>query len=228
MRLVEGRPDHETVYGADPVAVARRWEELGARMLHVVDLDGAMAGELRHLDLVAEILRAVSIPVQVGGGIRDPAAVERLLGLGAARVVLGSVVLRTPGLAREVCARFGDAVVAAIDARGGQVAVQGWRELVQRHPVEVARMVAGWGVRRIIFTDITRDGTLGGPNVEAAAALVRETGLAVIAAGGIASLEDLRRLKGAGVEGVIVGKALYEGTFSLSEAMAVAEGERPC
>lgn len=228
VRLVEGRPDRETVYDEDPVAVARRWQQRGAPMLHVVDLDGAMTGELRHRDLIAAILRAVSVPVQVGGGIRDAATVEWLLGLGAARVVLGSAILRTPELAREVCARFPEAVVAAVDARGGRVALHGWRELADVGPLEVARTVAGWGVRRILYTDVARDGTLAGPNVEAAAALVRETALKVIAAGGIASLEDLRRLKAAGVEGAVVGKALYDGAFTLEEALAVAGGNGRC
>ncbi|MBC7104942.1 MAG: 1-(5-phosphoribosyl)-5-[(5-phosphoribosylamino)methylideneamino]imidazole-4-carboxamide isomerase [Firmicutes bacterium] len=228
VRLVEGRPDRETVYDTDPVSVARRWERRGAPMLHVVDLDGALSGQLRHGELIAAIIRAVSVPVQVGGGIRDTATVERLLGLGAARVVLGSAVLRAPEVVREVCARHPEAVVAAVDARGGRVALRGWRELAEVGPLEVARRVAGWGVRRILYTDVARDGTLGGPDVETAAVLVRETGLKVIAAGGIASLEDLRRLSLAGVEGAVVGKALYDGSFSLEEALATVGGSGPC
>lgn len=228
VRLVEGRLDRETVYSDNPVAMAALWQEQGARMLHVVDLDGAFSGAPKNLDVIREILAAVNIPVQVGGGIRSLEAVERLLEMGAARVILGTVAILKPRLVSEACARYGEAVLVGIDGRNGRVAIEGWGVTVDKGTVELAREMKSLGVRRVVFTDIRRDGTLQGPNVEAIGELARETGLKVVASGGVSTADDLRALKELeplGVDSVIMGKALYAGTVTLDEALAIAAGE---
>ncbi|BAF60714.1 MAG: 1-(5-phosphoribosyl)-5-[(5-phosphoribosylamino)methylideneamino]imidazole-4-carboxamide isomerase [Pelotomaculum sp.] len=228
VRLVEGRLDRETVYSGDPVAVAGMWQSQGARMLHVVDLDGAFSGAPKNLDVIGEILSAVSIPVQVGGGIRSMEAVERLLELGAARVILGTAAILKPQLVAEACARYGEAVLVGIDGRNGRVAIEGWGVTVDKGTVELALEMKRLGIKRAVFTDIRRDGTLRGPNLEAIREFAAATGLKVIASGGVSNAEDLRALKKLeplGVEAVIMGKALYAGTVKMSEALAIASGE---
>ena len=226
--MVEGRPDEETVYAGDPVTVAHRWEVAGAKMLHVVDLDGAFAGRPVHLPLIKEIVAAVEIPVQVGGGIRNRAAVEAVLACGVARVILGTAAAVDSGLLRELVRKFGARVMASVDCRQGVVAVHGWRSLAGLEAVAFGRELKTHGVERVVFTDIARDGTLTGPNIAAVESFARATGLKVIASGGISRLEDiqaLRSLEVVGVEAVIIGRALYDGRFSLEEAIAVAEGK---
>jgi len=227
VRLVEGRPDRQTVYSDNPVTAARRWQEEGAKMLHVVDLDGAFCGMPKNTDVIAAIIKAVDIPVQVGGGIREIEALERLLALGAARVILGTAAVLKPDLVAKACEKYGERVLVGIDGRGGVVAIEGWGVAAQKGTVELALEVKELGVQRVVFTDIKRDGTLKGPNVEACGELARLCGLKVIASGGIATLEDIRDLKELevyGVEAAIVGKALYDGAVTLREAMAAAEG----
>ncbi len=225
MRLTQGRADAEVVYDDDPVAVARRWEAAGAALIHVVDLDGAFAGRPSQLEVVAAIARAVSVPVQVGGGLRTVADVEAALAAGAARAILGTAAIEAPGVVQEACARFGgQRVLVGIDARDGRVAVRGWVAETTRPAPEVAREMAALGVREIVFTDIARDGMLQGPNWTSLGAML-ETGLGVIASGGVASLADVRRLAALaprGVTGVIIGKALYTGAIDLAEAIAAA------
>lgn len=228
VRLVEGRLDQETVYSDDPVAMAALWQEQGARMLHVVDLDGAFSGSPKNPDVIKEILAAVNIPVQVGGGIRTLEAVECLLELGAARVILGTVAILKPELVSEACVRYGEAVLVGIDGRNGRVAIEGWGVTVDKGTVELAQEMKAIGVKRVVFTDIRRDGTLQGPNLEATGELARATGLKVVASGGVSTADDLRLLKKLeplGVDSVIMGKALYAGTVTLSEALAIAAGE---
>lgn len=229
VRLVEGRLDQETIYSNDPVAVAASWQAQGARMLHLVDLDGAFSGSPKNLDIIKEILDAVSIPVQVGGGIRNMQAVELLLEIGAARVILGTAAILKPELVSEACARYGDAVLVGIDGRNGRVAIEGWGLTVDKGTIELAGEMKSKGVKRVVFTDIRRDGTLQGPNLEATGELARATGLKVIASGGVSTADDLRLLKKLeplGVDSVIMGKALYAGTVSISEALAIAAGEK--
>ncbi|AVX19399.1 MAG: 1-(5-phosphoribosyl)-5-[(5-phosphoribosylamino)methylideneamino]imidazole-4-carboxamide isomerase [Bacillota bacterium] len=225
VRLVEGKVENETIYSHDPVAVALGWQELGARMLHLVDLDGAFTGKPYNRTCIEAIVREVKIPVQLGGGIRSLETIEELLNLGVNRVILGTVAINQPALVREAIQRFGEeAIVVGIDAKDGLVAIEGWEATVEKTVGQLAREMVEIGVKRVVFTDVRRDGTLKGPNLDSIAALARESGLRVIASGGVATLADLQALKeleSLGVEAVIVGKALYAGTVNLSEALEV-------
>jgi len=228
VRLLQGQRDRQTVYSSDPVAVAQAWEQAGARRLHVVDLDGAFTGRPQNQELIRAIAAAVQIPVQVGGGIRDEATVETVLELGVAGVILGTAAVTDPHLLARLVARFGDRIMVGIDCRDGLVAVRGWEACAGESGVEVGRRAKALGIERVVFTDIGRDGTLRGPNIEAIAGFCTATRLKVIASGGVSTLDDIRTLKRLahlGVEGVIVGKALYERAFTLQEALAVAEEE---
>jgi len=228
VRLTEGRPDRETVYSNDPVAVASLWEAEGARWLHVVDLDGAFAGRPKNLDIVKKILAAVNIPVQVGGGIRDTGTIAELLAAGAKRVILSTVAIHNPGLVAEACAKYGEAIVVGIDVREGKVAIEGWGVTAEKSPLELAAEMKSFGVERIIFTDVSRDGTLQGPNLSAIREIAGATGMKVIAAGGISTAADLYpffELEPSGVEAVIIGKALYAGTITLKEALRISGRE---
>jgi len=223
VRLVQGRLEAETVYGDDPVLMARRWESGGARWLHLVDLDGAFAGSPQQLELVGRIAAALDIPVQMGGGLRTLEQIESVLAVGVARVVLGTVAVTDPGLVREACSAFGGArVLVGLDAQNGLVAVRGWQDVTSRNILEVAAEIAECGVERLIFTDTTRDGMLTGPNLGTIRELAVRSGLRLIASGGVSCLDDLialRELETLGVEGVILGKALYEGRIRLGEAL---------
>ena len=223
VRLIQGRPEAETVYAADPVAVARRWASGGAQWLHLVDLDGAFAGAPRQLEIVGQIAAAVDIPVQLGGGLRNLEQIESALAAGVARVVLGTVAVIDPGLVREACSAFGSSrVLVGLDARDGLVAVKGWQDVTSRNIMEVAAEIRECGVERLIFTDTARDGMLAGPNLGAIRELAAQSGLRLIASGGMSCLDDvirLRELEPLGVEGVILGKALYEGRIRLEDAL---------
>ncbi|KAF1086426.1 1-(5-phosphoribosyl)-5-((5-phosphoribosylamino)methylideneamino) imidazole-4-carboxamide isomerase [Sporotomaculum syntrophicum] len=229
VRLVEGKLENETIYSDDPVAVARVWQESGARYLHVVDLDGAFAGSPRNLDTIQEIIKAVDMPVEVGGGIRDLPTIEKLLGLGVSRVILGTAAIQNPDLVSQACAHFGsEAIVVGIDARDGKVAIEGWGLTAEKDALELADEIHQLGVSRVVFTDISRDGTLKGPNLEAIKKLTLSCKVKVIASGGVSTIEDiaaLNELAPLGVEGVIIGKALYAGTVNIKEALALAGGE---
>lgn len=228
VRLTEGDFSRETVFADDPAEMARRWADEGAQYLHVVDLDGALGGAPANLDTVARILAAVDIPVQLGGGLRDRRGVEAALASGVARVILGSAAVKDPALVAALCADFGERIVVGIDARNGMVSVEGWSASGGVEAAALAQQMAEAGVRRIIYTDISRDGTLGGVNAAATAHLAKESGLKVIASGGVAGLADIRAVQAVeadGVEGVIVGKAIYTGALSLPAALAAARGE---
>ena len=228
VRLTEGRFDQETVYGDDPAAAALAWEQAGAEYVHVVDLDGALAGEPKNRAAIREIRKQLAVPFQLGGGIRTLAAIDTWLGEGVNRVILGSIAVRQPELVAEACKLFGEQVVVGIDARNGVVAVDGWGESGNLAAEELARRMTTVGVQRFIFTDISRDGTLGGVNVAATEALAKASGAKVIASGGVSGLADIRALKKApGIEGVVIGKALYTGALSLAEALRVAREEEP-
>jgi phosphoribosylformimino-5-aminoimidazole carboxamide ribotide isomerase len=208
--------------------MAALWQEQGARMLHVVDLDGAFAGAPKNLDVLKEILAAVEIPVQMGGGIRSMETVELLLGMGVARVILGTAAILNADLVAEACSKYGEAVLVGIDGRNGQVAIEGWGLTVEKGTVELALDMKHLGVKRVVFTDIRRDGKLQGPNLEATGQLAQATGLKVVASGGVSTLNDLRSIRAMeslGVDAVIMGKALYSGAIDLREALAVADGE---
>ncbi|MCS6841186.1 MAG: 1-(5-phosphoribosyl)-5-[(5-phosphoribosylamino)methylideneamino]imidazole-4-carboxamide isomerase [Roseiflexus sp.] len=220
VRLYQGDFQQVTVYSDDPVAVAQRWVEQGAPRLHLVDLDGARSGRPVHTDIIRTIVQSVGAPVQLGGGLRSYEAVERALALGVQRVVLGTAAIQDPDLLARLVQQFGDAIAVAIDARNGMAATAGWTETAAISAVDLLERVATLGVRRVIYTDILRDGTLSEPNVAATRALVRPGGPAIIASGGISTIAHLRRLAAVGVEGAIVGRALYTGDLSLREALA--------
>jgi phosphoribosylformimino-5-aminoimidazole carboxamide ribotide isomerase len=226
VRLIQGRPEAETVYGADPVAVARRWASCGARWLHLVDLDGAFAGSPQQLEIVGRITAALDIPVQLGGGLRTMEQIESALAAGVARVVLGTVAVTDPGLVREACSAFGsDKVLVGLDARNGLVAVKGWQDVTSRQILEVAAEIRECGVERLIYTDTDRDGMLMGPNLGMIRELAVQSGLRLIASGGVSCLDDVIRLwelEPLGVEGVILGKSLYEGRIRLEDALSAA------
>jgi phosphoribosylformimino-5-aminoimidazole carboxamide ribotide isomerase len=222
VRLIQGDYDQETVYNEDPAAVARDWEAQGAAWIHLVDLDGAKAGRPVNDELIGRIARTVRIPVQAGGGLRTEADVERLLGLGVSRVILGTAAIEDRAFVSRVLARHGDAVAIGIDARDGFVATRGWLETSAVKAEDLAASLAAEGASTFIFTDISRDGMLSGPNVEAIVGLAKASGRTVIASGGVSGPEDLERLAAhasGGVGGAIVGKALYTGRISLAEAV---------
>ncbi|GAB4216307.1 MAG: 1-(5-phosphoribosyl)-5-[(5-phosphoribosylamino) methylideneamino]imidazole-4-carboxamide isomerase [Roseiflexaceae bacterium] len=220
VRLYQGDFDKATVYSEDPTAAARRWAEQGARWLHVVDLDGAKVGHPVNTDTILAIVRSINIPVQLGGGLRTDVSVRAALDLGVSRVILGTAAVRDPGLVSRLVARHGDAIAVGVDARDGLVATSGWTESATVYAVDLVEQMAQIGISRIVYTDITRDGTLTEPNFGATAALVRPGGPAIIASGGVCRVEHLRRLADSGVEAAIVGRALYTGDMNLAEALS--------
>lgn len=223
VRLHQGKYDQVTVYDDDPVAMARRFEAQGAERLHVVDLEGARRGQPAHVPTIEGILRETELQVQVGGGVRNEDIAAQWMGAGAARVVLGTVVVKEPDVARAICDRYPQGVVMALDARDGKIAVEGWQEQSAQDVTELAKQVDGWNIGAILFTNIHRDGTREGPDVEATARLQSQVQTTVIASGGIGSLDDLRALRAAGVRSSVCGRALYSGAFTLPEAFAALE-----
>lgn len=223
VRLHQGDFGRETVFSDDPLAIARQWQEQGGSRLHLVDLDGAATGEPAHLGIISAIVTTLDIPVQVGGGIRTLDTAGAWLEAGVDRVVIGTAAVRNPGMVQDVCRTHGSSrVVVSVDARDGMVAVQGWQEASEVSALELAHRMAGLGVARLLYTDISRDGMLTGPDIETNAKLVRETGMAVLASGGVSSAGDIRQLVATGVEGVIVGRALYTGAVALPDAIRAA------
>ncbi len=225
VRLLRGDMAAATVFGPDPAAQARAFVAAGCRWLHLVDLDGAFAGRPVNGAAVEAILAAVTVPVQLGGGIRDRATAEGWLAGGAARVILGTAAVRDPDFVRELARSHPGRVAVGIDARGGRVAVEGWAETTDMAATELARRFEDAGVAAIVYTDIDRDGAMAGPNVAATAALARAVAIPVIASGGVASLDDLAALKACGeaLDGVICGRALYEGKLDLGAALRLLE-----
>ena len=226
VRLTEGRFDAETVFADDPAEMALKWAGLGAEFLHLVDLDGALAGEGKNVPVIERILQSVSIPVQLGGGIRNLETIEKLLSLGVSRLILGSAAVKNPQLVEEACKKYPGHIAVGIDAKNGDVAIEGWGKGSGVAATELAKKMAAYGVETIIDTDISRDGMLSGVNVEATAALARACGVPIIASGGVASIEDIRRVKAVesdGVQGCIIGKAIYTGAVDLKAALALAK-----
>jgi phosphoribosylformimino-5-aminoimidazole carboxamide ribotide isomerase len=219
VRLFQGDFAQETVYGDDPAAVALRWVDQGATRLHLVDLDGARAGQPVNAELISTIARAVPIPVQVGGGLRSAAHVEQLLEAGAARVILGTAAVRDPELVAQLAQRFGDAIIVGVDARDGLVATEGWLDTATIRATDLVDRMAAVGVRRVVYTDIARDGTLTEPNYAATGELIRPGGPAIVASGGVARADQLLRLAALGCDAAIVGRALYTGDILLPDAL---------
>ncbi|MDW4497428.1 1-(5-phosphoribosyl)-5-[(5-phosphoribosylamino)methylideneamino]imidazole-4-carboxamide isomerase [Sulfitobacter sp. D35] len=221
VRLIHGDMERSTVFNNDPAAQAQAFVEAGCEWLHLVDLNGAFAGQPVNAAPVEAILAACKVPAQLGGGIRDMATVERWLKKGLARVILGTVAVENPDLVREAAKAFPGQVAVGIDARGGRVATKGWAEETDVDATDLARSFEDAGVAAIIYTDINRDGAMGGPNVAATADLARAVSIPVIASGGVSSLDDLRALMQTGViSGAISGRALYDGAIDLAEALA--------
>lgn len=228
VRLTEGRFDQETIFADQPVDMAVRWANEGAEYLHVVDLDGALAGKPVNMAAIGEIIKAVNIPVQLGGGIRTLDNIRECLEAGVERVILGSIAVREPELVAAACKLYGERIVVGIDARDGQAAVEGWGVTGGISAEELAKRMAQVGVARIIYTDISRDGMLSGVNVEATASLAQAAGIPIIASGGVRDMDDMKAIKAAesaGIEGVIVGKAIYMGSLNLADALSLARGE---
>jgi phosphoribosylformimino-5-aminoimidazole carboxamide ribotide isomerase len=226
VRLLQGRFGTETVYSNDPVEVARGFARAGARWLHIVDLDGAKTGVASNRELVVEVVKSASCPVQAGGGVRTLDDVEELLAAGANRVVLGTVALEDPDAMQRACKRFGERIAVSLDARGGELASHGWTVGTGVPVVEAIDRFEDAGVSWFIYTDVSRDGTLSGPDVEGLLRVVEATSLPVVASGGIGNLEELKtvaRLRSEGIAGAIVGRAFYERKFDVREAIHAAD-----
>ena len=228
VRLYQGDYDRASIFSDNPVETARQWAAEGATRLHVVDLDGAKEGKSVNLSVIEAIAKAIDIPVQVGGGLRDRAGVTRLLDTGVQRAILGTVAVEKPELVTQLCNEFRDRIVVGIDARNGKVATRGWLETSEVDAKELAKRMAQQGAAAIIYTDIHRDGTMSGPNMDALRELAEAIDIPVIASGGVSSLTDLLSLlslESAGVTGAIVGRAIYTGDISIKEAVrAVGDG----
>ena len=226
VRLYQGDYDRETVFSDDPVSTAQRWAEQGAPRLHIVDLDGARDGGQANAGATRAIIDAVALPVQVAGGVRSMVTVEGWIEAGADRVVLGTAAVQDPNFAAEASARYGDRIVVSVDGRNGFFAARGWLEQTDQRIDDLIRQFVGLGVQRFVYTDIGVDGTLTAPNFDAIETLLRSTTAKLISAGGVAETEHLVRLAELGVEGAIVGMALYEGTVLLPEALAAVAAAR--
>ncbi len=224
VRLLQGRMDDATVYSDNPAETARRWEAEGAELLHIVDLDGAFTGSQKNLDGIKEIREAVKIDIEVGGGIRDMNRIEQLLSLGVNRIILGTVAVEKPELVKEASKKYPGKILVGIDAKNGFAATKGWVEVTQIKAKELALKTQEYGAAGIIYTDISKDGMLTGPNIEATREMVESLNMPVIASGGVSSIDDIKRLSGIkGLWGVITGKAIYSGALNLKEAIRITK-----
>ncbi len=222
VRLREGQFSETEIFSNDPITVAMSWVDKGAQLLHIVDLDGARYGELTNISLLEQIIEKVNIPVQVGGGIRSYKEASKLIDLGASRIILGTILWKYKSLAKRLFEEFPEQIIAGIDARDGHVAIEGWQNVLSIDALDFAGEMEKLGARRIIYTDIKRDGTLKGPNVANIKRMVKKLNIPLIVSGGIASLTDIKELKkfeALGIEGIIIGKALYKGNILLEEAL---------
>jgi phosphoribosylformimino-5-aminoimidazole carboxamide ribotide isomerase len=221
VNLIQGRADAETIFSEDPISVAESWADQGAEYLHLVDLDGAFEGDSANLSIVQEIVQRISIPTQLGGGIRDMERIEHILGLGVSRLILGTAALRNWELVQDAATKYPKQIVVGIDATNGLVATEGWVNVSERQATEFAREMTSLGVETIIYTDITSDGMLAGPNVEATAEIITslDSSIEVVASGGVTTLDDLKNLKAIGSAGAIIGRALYTQQLDLQLAI---------
>jgi phosphoribosylformimino-5-aminoimidazole carboxamide ribotide isomerase len=222
VRLEQGLMDKATIYSEDPATTAKHWQSLGGELLHVVDLNGAFAGAPRNFEAIKAIRAAVTMPIEVGGGIRDMATIKSLVSIGIDRIILGTAAIENPAFVGEACAAFPGKVIVGIDAKEGLVAIKGWAEVTKVRAVDLALGMQDHGVIAIIYTDIKRDGMLSGPNIEATECLAKALRIPVIASGGVHSMKDIEnllRVRNSGVTGVITGKAIYSGSLDLREAI---------
>lgn len=228
VRLTQGRFDREQVFSNDPVEMALNWQEKGAKRLHVVDLDGAVQGKPQNLKVIEKIVNTVNIPVQLGGGIRDIDTIDKCISIGIDRVIMGTSAVFNREIVKKAVSLYPDRVIVGIDAKDGRVAVKGWLEISEQKSVDLIKEIEQFGINRIIYTDITKDGMMTGPNLAALEEILENTGMKVIASGGISSIGDLialKKMEVKGLEGAIIGKALYLGKIDLKAALEIMEGE---
>jgi phosphoribosylformimino-5-aminoimidazole carboxamide ribotide isomerase len=226
VRLAQGDFKRVTVYSEDPVEIAKKWQENGAERIHVVDLDGSLAGSPQNNDVIQKIVEEIDVPIQVGGGIREIKTIETYVGIGVHWVILGTIALRNMRFVREACDAYSGRIILGIDANDGKVAVQGWTEQTSESAIDIARRYEGYGLAAIVYTDIKRDGMETGVNIEATRNLAQLVKIPVIASGGVSSMQDIERLREVekyGISGVIIGKALYSGAISLKEAIKLSK-----
>jgi phosphoribosylformimino-5-aminoimidazole carboxamide ribotide isomerase len=226
VRLLQGKKEEVTVYSDDPAAMARHWVSQGAELLHVVDLDGAFTGEQKNFDKIKAIRDAIDIPIEVGGGLRNIEKIEELIGLGINRTIIGTSAAEDHEMVKNACEKFPGRVIVGIDAKDGKVAVKGWVEVTELDAIDFAKAMQSLGAAGVIYTDISRDGMLTGPNIDAMAKMVKAVKIPVIASGGVSKIEDIKNLmKIENLWGIITGKALYSGAMDLKEAIKVVRRE---
>ena len=226
VRLFQGRMDSETVFSDDPAAMAKKWVDEGAEIIHVIDLDGAVEKSPQNLNSIRKIIEGINTPIQVGGGIRNEKTIGMYLDLGVRRVIIGTEAIQNPRLVKDACRLFPDQIVVGIDARNGLVAIEGWTKITQMRAVDLSKKFEDCGVAMINFTDIHRDGMQTGPNIDETRRLAEAVSIPVVASGGVSTIDDIKNLmplKAVGVVGVITGRALYSGSLNLKEALEVAE-----
>jgi phosphoribosylformimino-5-aminoimidazole carboxamide ribotide isomerase len=222
VRLYQGDYNQETIFSENPLEVALQWQALGAPRIHIVDLDGAASGDVANLEIIEVIANTVQVPIQLGGGIRSLETILKVLKMGVDRVILGTVAVENPELVKSACQKYAESVIVSIDGRVGEVATRGWKQGTKLKAVELARGMLKLGVHRFIYTEITRDGTLTGPNYNILTEFMEAIHRPLIAAGGVSALEHLKVLQKIGVEGAIIGKALYTGDIDLKQALEIA------
>lgn len=226
VRLVQGNPDFETVYSTEPIFQAKYWEREGAKRIHLVDLDGAFEGKTQNLDIIQRIVEETDVPIEVGGGIRDNRIIRALKNRGVAKIIIGTAAVENKKFIKNLCKNDPGSIIISIDADDGFVVTKGWKERTERRAVDLIKELEEYGVEEVIYTDIARDGTLEGPNYDSIETMLTVTDIPIIVSGGVSELSDIEHLKqyeSMGVTGVIIGKALYEGRFKLSEAIEIAE-----
>lgn len=224
VRLVKGDYSQKTIYAEDPIGVAKDWESCGAEFIHVVDLDGAKSGDMPNFEIISNIARSVSCPIEVGGGIRDMECVDKYLDSGISRVILGTSALNNPKFVKEAVEKYGDKIAVGIDAKDGMVAVSGWEDVSDTSALEFAKEMEKIGVKYIIYTDIATDGMLMGPNIKAMKDMLDNVNVNIIASGGVTTIDDVEKLAAIGVEGAIIGKALYTDNINLRDAILKGRG----
>lgn len=222
VRLVQGDYSQKTTFSDSPLDVAKKWRSMGGEFIHLVDLDGAKSGDTPNFELVTRIAKALDIPVEIGGGIRNMETVDKYLQNGVFRVIIGTAAVKNPEFVREAVEKYDDRIAVGIDAKDGMAAISGWEDVSEAPALELAKRMRDYGVKSIIYTDIATDGMLGGPNIEAMREMKNNVDVEIIASGGVSSIDDVRKLKETGVEGAIIGKALYTGDIDLK--LAIEEG----
>ena len=229
VRLYQGKKEEKTVFSSSPLETARNWQEMGAELIHIVDLDGAFSGSPQNLSTVMRIVQELDIAIELGGGIRTSAMARNILDSGVDRVILGTIAFIEPLQVKTLCKEFPGRISVGIDTRDGKIAIHGWKDTTQAQALEFCQQIADWGVRNIIFTDIHTDGTLQGPNIKAIETLMQNINIPLIASGGVSSMNDLRdlaELEPHGLEGVIIGKAVYTGDINLQEAIRLFQNQQ--